>query len=271
MKFTLIMLAGVLVSLPAQGGILEAKRIIERKRESTGKYIARPVLSTRDTKELLKGTQRLIPESRERTLGSETVDNRMFDTPIRDQGAEGLCTAFAVIGAMEFLAKKNGRRINLSEKQLWNTYQVYQTTNALAAARLNWITTESAWPYANARPAVNPLPPKANLLDYRDATTWDDVYTSLREKRGVVLSAVTNTSWSNPRGGVLSVGGQQQGGHAIAVSGYFDTTQGRYLIIKNNLTVHRIGAHSTSSKRRNSSERRSDTAARNAPRSIYLS
>lgn len=222
-----------LLPLIASAGIPEAKRIIERKRESKGKYIARPVLSTKDTQELLRGTVRLVPESTERLLGNETVDNRMYDTPIRDQGAEGLCTAFAVSGAIEFLAKKNNRRINLSEKHLWMTYQVYQTTNALAAARANWITVESAWPYANANPVVNPLPRKANIMEYRDATTWDDVYMSLREKRGVILSAVTNTSWSNPRSGVLSVNGQQQGGHAIAVSGYFDTTQGRYLIIKN--------------------------------------
>ena len=233
MKVALLLLASLAVSATAEAGIPEAKRIIERKRERKGKYIARPVLSTKDTKELLRGTTRMPAPAQERAMAAETVDNRMYDTPIRNQGAEGLCTAFAVVGAIEFLAKKNSRHINLSEKHLWMTYQVYQTTNALAAAKANWITVESAWPYANSNPVVNPLPRKANVLEYRDATTWDDVYASLREKRGVVLSAVTNTSWSNPRGGVLSVNGQQQGGHAIAVSGYFDTSQGRYLIIKN--------------------------------------
>ena len=233
MKVVLLLLAGFAVSLTAEGGIPEAKRIIERKRERKGTYVARPVLSTKDTAELLRGTYRLVPSKQEKLFANETVDNRMYDTPIRNQGAEGLCTSFAVVGAVEFLAKKNALNIDLSEKHLWMTYQVYQTANALAAARANWITSEQAWPYASSRAAVSPLPRKGNVLEYRDATTWDDVYASLREKRGVILSVVTNTSWSNPRGGVLSVNGQQQGGHAIAVSGYFDTSQGRYLIIKN--------------------------------------
>jgi C1A family cysteine protease len=228
----LLIALATLLSLPALAGVEEAKAIIENKRERARKYVPRPVLSTKDTALLLKGTKR-IGAAPQRLAGNEVVDNRSFDTGIRNQGSEGLCTSFAVSAALEFLGKKNERVFNLSEKHLWNTYRVYQTTNALNAATQNWITTEAAWPYAYARPVVSPLPKKANLLEYAQASTWDEVYGALQTKRGVVLSVVTNSSWSNPRGGVLSVGGQQQGGHAIAVSGYFDTNRGRYLIIKN--------------------------------------
>jgi len=204
--------------------------LIEGESVKKQKYIPRPVLSTKDTKKL-KGKSQSIKRDVRASISttSKVVDLRSIETSVKDQGQEGLCTAFAVSAGMEMLARSN---LDLSEKHLWSKYQQYDTTYALFASKKYLITSENAWPY-NLNKPLKRVRGVAKTDTYGELLAWDDVYKSLDEGKAVVLSAETNTSWSNPYMGVLRTTGTKQGGHAIKVSGYFDTSRGRYLIIKN--------------------------------------
>jgi C1A family cysteine protease len=232
---TVIVTATPTIKPTAKEALSEIINLIETGKTKKQKYIARPVLSTADTL-LLKGkTKGVSPDARSQQFATipVTVSLKSLDTPIKDQGQEGLCTSFAVVAAMEMNAKNISKKtLDLSEKHLWNTYKQYYTISALTASTKNWITTETIWPYARSK-SVSTIVPIAKNLSYKELTTWNDIFTALDAHKAVVLSADTNTSWSNPYKGVLLATGTKQGGHAIKVSGYFDTTKGRYLIIKN--------------------------------------
>jgi C1A family cysteine protease len=205
---------------------------IETGKQKNLTYKPRPVLSTKDTKILFTGMKRVKDAGKMQGVAPETVDLRSSDTPVKDQGSEGLCTAFATVASVEFLIKQAGTVYDLSERHLWSNYKQYYTTKALSAAQKYWITSETIWPYAKAK-SVSTIKPLGKITSYVEVTTLEEVYAALRAKNAVVLSATTNTSWSNPQNGILSTIGRAQGGHAIKVSGYFDTSKGRYLIIKN--------------------------------------
>lgn len=210
--------------------LAEIINVIEHQKVQRRRYVARPVLSSQDTKKL-KGKSSGIKMGVRGVAASASrvVDLRNIETPIKDQGQEGLCTAFAVSAGMEMLAKS---KPDLSEKHLWSKYQQYDTTYALSASKKYLITTENVWPY-NGKPVTTRIKGIAKTLSYSELRSWDDVYKKLDERKSVILSAETNTSWSNPYKGILRTTGTRQGGHAIKVSGYFDTNKGRYLIIKN--------------------------------------
>lgn len=209
----------------------EVIKVINTGKIKKQKYIARPVLSTKDTKKLKGAMLGILVLPTQQLVKATTpvvVDLRSMDSKVKDQGQEGLCTSFAVDAAIEF-----GRPTeDLSERHLWSLYQVYYTDSAVRAATKNYITTETVWPYARAK-AVKPVVGRGTIKTYKMAANLAEVYTALQAKKAVVLSVETNTSWSNPYRGVLSTTGAKQGGHAIKVSGFFDTTKGRYLIIKN--------------------------------------
>lgn len=220
----------------ATGTLSEVISAIESGKTKPKKYIARPVLSSKDTL-LLKGKTKAIKVVPTMQAGfastSTIVDLRSLDTAVRNQGQEGLCTAFATVAAIEFGAKYALKLPNedLSERHLWSMYRQYYTTLAVKAAK-NYITTETIWPYANSK-AVGVITQRGALTIYKTATTMAEVYKALDDRKAVILSADTNPSWSNPNKGILLPTGKVQGGHAIKVSGYFDTSKGRYMIIKN--------------------------------------
>lgn len=214
--------------------LAEVIGIIEANKVKKLKYKARPVLSSKDTKYLKGKSKGIKPETTPQQFAAAPIsmDLRPFDTIVKDQGQEGLCTSFAVVGAIEMNAKIQGKAFDLSERHLWSMYQQYYTVSALNASTKNFVTTEMVWPYALSKARSSILPIAKNTT-YKELTAWADLWAALSVKKAVVLSADTNTSWSNPYKGVLSTTGTKQGGHAIKVSGYFDTTKGRYLIIKN--------------------------------------
>lgn len=223
--------ASVLVPIatPAVNDLTGVIKFIEAGKVKPQKYVVRPVLSTKDTKQLrgkLKSV--LVPLRQERSLTPTVVDLRSMDSSIKNQGQEGLCTSFAVNSAIEF-----GRITeNLSERHLWSMYRVYYTDSAVRSAVKSYVAKESVWPYSKSSPIAS-LVGRGKLGSYHIAANMSEVYVALQAKKAVVLSVETNTSWSNPYKGVLTTAGTKQGGHAIKVSGFFDTTSGRYLIIKN--------------------------------------
>lgn len=223
--------------------LADVRAIIESRKERMLKYVRRPVLSTRDTRKLKGQVSGLKPvlmqnpmgfnEAKQHAQKSDDMDLRSLDTPIKDQGQEGLCTSFATIAAMEtdgLVAKKT---LDLSERHLWNLYRQYYTEKALTASTKRWVTTEARWPYSKTAKPRTTIAGVAKNKSYQALPNFPAVYTAIASNKPVVLSVETNTSWSNPYKGVLSVKGTRQGGHAVKLSGFFDTTRGRYLIIKN--------------------------------------
>jgi C1A family cysteine protease len=228
----MILSFGIGTSAYAYSPIEKTIATIEQGNQKKSAYKARPVLSTKDTKILFSGMKRIKDAGKMQAALPETVDLRTMDTTVKDQGQEGLCTAFATVASVEYMIKKTGTEYNLSERHLWNNYKQYYTEKALVAAKKYWITSEAIWPYAKTK-AVSTIKPFGKITTYVAISTFEELYTALRNDNAVVLSVTTNTSWSNPSKGVLSVTGKAQGGHAIKVSGFFDTSKGRYLIIKN--------------------------------------
>lgn len=223
--------------------LADVKAIIEGGKEKKLKYIARPVLSTKDTK-LLKGkvngikpvtmqNPMSINDAKQYALKSDDVDLRSLDTSVKNQGQEGLCTSFATIAAMESDGLLVKKPLNLSERHLWNLYRQYYTEKALSASTKSWVTTEARWPYSKTSRPSTSIAGVAKNKSYQALPSFAAVYQAIASNKPVVLSVETNTSWSNPYNGVLSVRGTRQGGHAVKLSGFFDTSRGRYLIIKN--------------------------------------
>jgi C1A family cysteine protease len=224
--------------------LADVRAIIESRKERMLKYVRRPVLSTRDTRKLKGQVSGLNPmasyqnpmslqEAKQHAQKSDDVDLRSLDTAVKNQGQEGLCTSFATVAAMESDALIAKKPLDLSERHLWNLYRQYYTEKALTASTKKWVTTEARWPYSKTAKPRTTIAGVAKNKSYQALPNFPAVYTAIASNKPVVLSVETNTSWSNPYKGVLAVKGTRQGGHAVKLSGFFDTARGRYLIIKN--------------------------------------
>jgi len=174
----------------------------------------------------------------------QDVDLRRYDTGIRNQGSEGLCTAFGVIAAMENVAKQTtGKGYNLSEQHLWRKYQTYSTPLALGAAMNNYLVTESVWPYLASNPTAelksNGLMKISKLSD--GMTKFSDMLTALSRNEPLAFTfSTTNPFMGNY--GVLRVHSAESGfAHAVAAVGIMYDERfegGGLLILKNSWGVN---------------------------------
>jgi len=154
------------------------------------------------------------------------VDLRSLDTPIRDQGQEGLCTSFAVNAALE-----QGTGLDLSEQHLWSLYRTYDLTDALAAATQG-VTTEAVWPYYSPSP-MRPIRIAAAVRSYRTLRNMPEIIDALKRQAPVVLAVDVTATWQDPQNGYIQLGGDVTGGHAIKVSGIFKDSYHTYFFLKN--------------------------------------
>lgn len=171
----------------------------------------------------------------------EVIDLRAFDTGIRNQGSEGLCTAFAAIAAVENTAKRSFNvSLDLSERAHWRNYREYVTTSSLLAARDNALIPESVWPYQSSRPVSNVQSAKTARLRNFEELELDhrEVIKNLKDGNPVVIAMGVNRSLMNPSAGGIVRAGRASGGagHAIAIVGAIVDQRvggGGYYIIKN--------------------------------------
>jgi hypothetical protein len=171
----------------------------------------------------------------------EVIDLRAFDTGIRNQGPEGLCTAFAAIAAVENTAKRAFKlNLDLSERAHWRNYREYVTTSSLRAARANPLIPESVWPYQSSRPLSDVQAAKTARLRNFEQLKPDhrEVIKNLRDGYPMVIAMGVNRSLMNPStGGIVRAGRASGGaGHAIAIVGAIVDKRvggGGYYIIKN--------------------------------------
>jgi hypothetical protein len=171
----------------------------------------------------------------------EVIDLRAFDTGIRDQGPEGLCTSFAAVAAVENLANRAFKRpLNLSERAHWRNYREYSAYSSLVAARNYALIPEDVWPYGRSSPVSDPgLSKTARIRSYEELeTSHSEVISSLRQGFPVVIAMGVNRSLMDPADGGIVRAGRASGGagHAITMVGAIIDQRvpgGGYYIIKN--------------------------------------
>jgi C1A family cysteine protease len=166
------------------------------------------------------------------------VDLRRYSTPVRDQGSEGLCTAFGLAAAIETLFGRAGSAVDLSEKHFWSLYQEYNVDSAMDAALAGGIIDESYWAYSQRRPASNSArSPQTQLI--KQSYIGKDLASALSAlSQGYPLFLGISTP-NDMYECLTTVGGRNGdtgGGHAVAIMGYVIDSKvsgGGYFVVKN--------------------------------------
>jgi hypothetical protein len=167
-----------------------------------------------------------------------TVDLRRFDTPVKNQGREGLCTAFAVLSAAENLARSSrSSTLDVSERHLWETYRRFNLGTAVQAAVSNAIVDETVWPYASGYPAASDFQSKGVLrVSAARAIGIGSVYAALSAGHPVAFATATTRPFFDRSGVVNPYNPATNLGHAMAIVGMASDSRidgGGYLIVKN--------------------------------------
>lgn len=182
------------------------------------------------------------------------VDLRAGCSPVENQGSLGSCTANALVGNLEFLEKKVGRRvINLSRLFIYYNERAMEGTigeDAGAAIRdgvkslvKQGVCSEREWPYRIAKFADKPSAACYRLAVNREVNSYHRVI-GLQQMRQCLAEGYPFVfgfsvyeafeSDAVARTGNLNLpkpGERQVGGHAICAVGYDDAT--KRLLIRN--------------------------------------
>ena len=185
-----------------------------------------------------------------------------FMSAIRNQASRGTCVGFALTALNEYILRRRGRIVDVSEQHLYyeakqidgasgacGTWQV----KAVIALRNSGECRETIWPYNPSLPCNNhgARPPQARPdgLNYRLATLQVPARnvlaykTHMSSQRPVTLSIPVYNSWyqsaETRRSGRITMRiGQEPavGGHAVCLVGYQDTPAspgGGYFLVRN--------------------------------------
>jgi hypothetical protein len=161
-----------------------------------------------------------------------------FDTPVKNQGSRGWCTAFAVVAAMENVVRHGTKEIiDLSEHDHWNHYQQYSMYSSVKAAAATLIVPETSYPYWGSPIANYRSTAIAKVASYKSLTSRTQVFEAIRAGRPVVWGGDLTYSFRTAKSdGRVSTTGSIIGGHAMELVGFQgDTTYGGggYFLIKN--------------------------------------
>jgi C1A family cysteine protease len=182
------------------------------------------------------------------------VDLRALCSPVENQGDLGSCTANALVGALEFLEKKQGRAVrNLSRLFVYyNERALEGTVGEDSGAFLRdgiktlvklGVCEETLWPYVIARYRKKPTAAcfraatKHQLLTYHRLDTIADMRSCLADGYPFVFGFTVFTAFESAKvekTGVLNMPGRNEedlGGHAVLAVGFDDAA--KRLIVRN--------------------------------------
>ncbi len=173
------------------------------------------------------------------------------DSTVINQTKEGSCTAYAVAGAMQILAKRNAQRDDMSAQHLW--YMQGRRPNlgvSIEAARAHDLASISVWPNGGFSQPVALAPADVEVTcgfsRLTAATALRDglegILTALDQGKPVLAASTLNDSWRymGSRGvidpGAAATGNWIHAAHAYGLVGYKKDARfedGGYFIVKN--------------------------------------
>ncbi|PPV05090.1 cysteine protease [Xanthomonas bromi] len=182
------------------------------------------------------------------------IDLRATCSAVEDQGQLGSCTANALVGALEFLERKDGLKatdlsrlfVYYNERELDGTVTQdagSQLRTGIKTLAHQGVCAEALWPYDITQFAKRP-PPKAytqaehhRITDYMRLNTLGDMQSCLADGYPFVFGFSVYESFESKevaKTGVVNRPGsheQMLGGHAVLAVGYDDASQ--RLIVRN--------------------------------------
>ncbi len=173
----------------------------------------------------------------------DTVDLRSLCSTVEDQGSLGSCTAQALVGALEYLERKdNVPFADLSRLFVYYNERVIEhTVRTDAGAMLrdgiktlakSGVCMESRWPYVVTRFARKPTPAcyrealDHQVTSYQRLLTLEEMLSCLAEGFPFVFGFTVYESFLTPaveKSGVVNMPGAGErvlGGHAVLAVGY---------------------------------------------------
>jgi hypothetical protein len=192
--------------------------------------------------------------------------------PIKDQGDVGNCTAFALSAVMDNSLRRAGQNLTTSPEHIWAHYGIPTMEDAATANVNKGITTFEAWPYSGREAceisrdsqddcgaAYNVAPNSASrdaalqqhyqaaeaanghrVVSYEELSVApvnvDEIVSTLASGADLwVAFHIDSSTWVNRKmqNFVIPDWSTPDGGHAVALSGYRNTPQGRQFLIHN--------------------------------------
>lgn len=181
-----------------------------------------------------------------------SIDLSLGCSPVEDQGRLGSCTANALVGALEFLEKKDAvPATDLSRLFLYYNERAIEGTvgddsgaflrDGIKSLAKQGVCSEAAWPYAIADFTKKPSPAcytaakKHKILSYHRLETVDEMRTCLADGYPFVFGFTVYDAFESAavaKSGVLNLPKPAErvvGGHAVMAVGYNDK-QKRFLV-----------------------------------------
>jgi len=177
-----------------------------------------------------------------------SIDLRATCSPVEDQKALGSCTANALVGALEFLERKDGVPFtDLSRLFVYYNERVIEHTVASDSGAMlrdgiktlakQGVCSENNWPYVITK--FKNKPPKACYAEagthlvtsYQRLQTLDDMHSCLAAAYPFVFGFTVYASFESSqvaKTGVVPLpapGEAVLGGHAVVAVGYKDSTK----------------------------------------------
>jgi C1A family cysteine protease len=236
-----------------------------RRKISRAKKTRRPVRRTPKPKDTRHGYGWVpdLPDQRDYlyrairpapTVLPHDVDLRPTCSPVEDQGNLGSCTANALVGALEFLEKKNGKQVtDLSRLFIYYNERVIEHTvktdsgamlrDGIKTLTKDGVCTEKRWPYVIRKFAVKPTPRcykealSHTITSYHRILTLEEMLACLAEGYPFVFGFTVYESFESAevaQTGLVPMPTQGErvlGGHAVLAVGYSEST--RRFIVRN--------------------------------------
>ncbi len=160
----------------------------------------------------------------------ERIDHSSKMMPVRNQGQEGTCVAFAAAAFKEFQEQEG----YLSPRFLYDRIGM-PTGGAYPREALRTLTNMGVCPESCQQYIANlKISPCTNALDlakpnkikgYARLYTIDEIRRSLVENGPFLASFEITDSWLSTKDGVVKTEGEVRGGHAICIVGFDNTKQ----------------------------------------------